>query len=106
MLSEYYVNEGILINALRLRQRIYGDNAINDDVATMRGLQRMEKRIAERGTISSYVRVGNMKISLQATEDSMQSNHTVTKHLIESLTQLLLDKTIDTKALTESQKRN
>ena len=46
VLSEYYVNEGILGNALRLLQRIYSDNA-----NFMRELQRIENGIAERGNM-------------------------------------------------------
>ena len=66
-LSKYCVNEGILDNARRMLQHFYGKTITGDMDMYMRGLQRMEKRIAERGMVNSKFNVDNLKRSLQAT---------------------------------------
>jgi hypothetical protein len=110
VLSEYCINEGILDNARRMLQRIYGDEAVTGDIDMyMRGLKKMEKRIAKRGTVHSKFRVGNFKRSLQATEASLQCHQIVIEHLTkavcqDNIIQLIVDKSYDTNKLTKMQR--
>ena len=109
-LSEYCVNEGILDNARRNLQRIYGKTITGDIDMYMRGLQRMEKRIAERGMVNSKFRVDNLKRSLQATQESIQCHHTVIQHLAKAIAeddiiQFICDKSYNTDRLTKFQRQ-